>query len=278
MKWGPVPTEPDEGYLLGVNETELERLRFQHGVWKPVTDGFLERISVADGWHCLDAGGGPGFVAMDLRERVGETGSVTLLDPSSMFLDWFARECRGHSWKNVRALRGTVDQAQIPRGEFDLVFVRWVIAFVADPSRFIRKLITALRPGGIIAFQDYYYEGLSLFPRGGVFDDAADVVRAYYRYGGGDPYITGRIPEIVREHGLSVIDFSPHSLAGGPGSGIMEWGDRFFVHHIPLMAEKGLLTASRASEMLADWRAHRSDPGAIFFSPIVVDVAARMPG
>ncbi|HMK38710.1 MAG TPA: class I SAM-dependent methyltransferase [Bacteroidota bacterium] len=270
--------EPDEAYLLGVNETEMERLRFQHGVWKPVTDGFLDRIGVRSGWHCLDAGGGPGFVALDLRERVGEKGSVTLLDPSSLFLDRFVRECRLRTWENVRTLRGKVEEAPIPPGEFDLVFIRWVVAFVPDPAGFIRKLIAALRPGGMIAFQDYYYEGLSLFPRGGAFDGAADVVRAYYRSGGGDPYVTGRLPEILREEGLSVTDFSPHALAGGPGSGIMEWADRFFVQHIPLMAERGLMTAPRASEMLADWRAHRGDPDAIFFSPIVVDVAARMPG
>ena len=270
-------TEPGEEYLLGVNDLELERLRFQHGVWKPVTDGFLDRIGVSEGWRCLDAGGGPGFVAADLRERVGESGEVTLLDPSSMFLGWFSGECRRKSWTNVSTLHGRVDEVRIPPAQFDLVFVRWVIAFVPDPPGFIRALIGALRPGGTIAFQDYYYEGLSLFPRGGAFDEAADAVRAYYHSGGGDPYVTGRIPEILREAGLSVTDFSPHALSGGPASGIMQWAHRFFVPHIPLMAEKGILSPSRASEMLADWHAHMSDPGSIFFSPFVVDIAARMP-
>ena len=269
--------ESGEGYLLGVNEQELERLRFQHGVWKPVTDGFLDRIGVAQGWRCLDAGGGPGFVAMDLRRRVGERGEVALLDPSSMFLDWFTGECRTKSWTNVSTLHGRVDEVLLPAARYDLIFVRWVIAFVPDPSGFIRSLVGALRPGGTIAFQDYYYEGLSLYPRGGAFDGAADAVRAYYDSGGGDPYVTGRIPEILRESGLSVTDFSPHALAGGPGSGIMQWADRFFVPHIPLMAGKGILTPAGASAMLADWHAHMSDPGSIFFSPLVVDIAARSP-
>jgi SAM-dependent methyltransferase len=269
--------EPGEEYLLGVNDLELERLRFQHGVWKPVTDAFLDRVGVASGWRCLDAGGGPGFVAMDLRDRVGESGQVTLLDPSKMFLAWFAGETRRKSWTNVSTLEGRVDEVRIPRAQFDLVFVRWVIAFVPDPSSFLRKLLGALRPGGIIAVQDYYYEGLSLFPKGGAFEGAADAVRAYYRSGGGDPYVTGRLPEILRESGLTVTDFTPHSLSGGPGSGIMQWASRFFVPHIPLMAEKGILSPSRASEMLTDWHAHMSDPGSIFFSPIVVDIAGRLP-
>ena len=270
-----VGKEPE--YLLGINQIEFERLRFQHGVWKSVTGGFLERIGVAPGWRCLDVGGGPGFVAMDLREKVGESGAVTVLEPSKMFLDWFRNESQQRGWKNVQTIHGSAEHANLPKGLFDLIFVRWVIAFVADAAAFIRALIPALRPGGVIAFQDYYYEGLSLFPRGGAYDGMADVVRAYYRSGGGDPYIAGRIPAILRNHGLNLIDYTPHCLAGGPDSAIMEWGHRFFVSHIPLMAEKGLISAMRADELLADWHAHRTDPDALFFSPLVVDVAAKTP-
>ena len=69
-------------YLLGVNQQELERLQFQHGVWGHVTKKFLGRLNVGNGWRCLDVGAGPGLVSMDLRELVGQTGEVTALDPS----------------------------------------------------------------------------------------------------------------------------------------------------------------------------------------------------
>jgi SAM-dependent methyltransferase len=268
----------EQEYLLGVNQTEFERLRFQHGVWKGVTEGFLDRIGVASCWRCLDVGGGPGFVAMDLRDRVGEGGQVTLLEPSRMYLDWFKNETELRSWKNVRTIHGSAELADIPKGAFDLIFVRWVIAFVADPEAFIQSLVPALAADGVIAFQDYYYEGLSLFPHGGAYDEMPQVVRAYYRSGGGDPYIAGRIPAILRSHGLRIIDYTPHSLAGGPESAIMEWGHRFFVSHIPLMAKKGLISGKQADALLADWHAHRKNPDALFFTPMVVDVAGRLPG
>jgi len=35
-----------EEYILGINQEELERLRFQHGVWKDVTDDFFDRIGI----------------------------------------------------------------------------------------------------------------------------------------------------------------------------------------------------------------------------------------
>jgi SAM-dependent methyltransferase len=272
-----VAAEPENGYLLGVNASELDRLQFQHGVWKSVTDAFLRRTGVAKGWRCLDVGGGPGFVAHDLRVLVEEDGEVVMLEPSAMFVRQFGEEVRRQGWNNVRSIQGSAEEAILPVGHFDLIFIRWVIAFVRDPSTFIHRLLPALRPGGIIAIQDYYYEGLSLFPRGGAFDRMAEIVRAYYRSGGGDPYVTGRIPGILRDRGLRIVDYTPHSIAGGPRSDIMEWAHRFFVPHIPLMAEKGLITLQEAGELLGDWHAHRSNPDAIFFTPIVVDIAGKAP-
>ena len=264
-------------YLLGVNAAELERLRFQHGVWASVTNRFLDRVDVQKGWRCLDVGAGPGFVSMDLRERVGNHGEVTALEPSKLFLDWFKHESEERDWKNIKFVEGTAEEAELPQKHFDLIFVRWVIAFVADPETFLQRLFTTLRPGGIIAIQDYYYEGLSLYPRGGGFDSMADYVRAYYATVGGDPYVTGKIPTIFKKNGLRLVDFTPNSLAGGPESGIMEWAHRFFSTHIQMMVDKGVMTQHQGDAALADWFAHRDNPDAMFFSPIVVDVAGALP-
>ncbi len=260
-------------YLLGVNHEELERLRFQHTIWGEVTNSFFSRLNVREGWKCLDAGAGPGFVSMDLRERVGAGGEVTALEPSKIFLDWFQHRVIEKGWKNVQCVNAAAEDAHLPSHYYDFIFARWVIAFVPDPEKFLVKLLSSLRPGGIIAFQDYYYEGLSLFPRGGPFDRMAEVVRAYYHSNGGDAYVTGRIPALFRKHGLRMIDFTPHSLAGGPDSGIMEWAHRFFTVHTQHMVDKKLITQAEGDALVADWHAHRANPDTLFFSPIVVDVA-----
>jgi SAM-dependent methyltransferase len=262
-------------YLLGVSEDELDRLRFQHEVWRPVTGAFLDRLGIPKGARCLDVGAGPGFVSTDLCDRVGPSGEVTALEPSPFFLDHLKARATAEGRNNLRCVLGKVEDAALPPRSFDLIFVRWVIAFVADAEGFLARLVPALRPGGILAIQDYYYEGLSLFPRGGAFDGAADAVRSYYRSVGGDPYVTGRLPSLFRRSGLELIDFSPHSLAGGPGSGVMEWGHRFFGRHLHTMVEKGILSPESGRAMLADWNSHRENPDALFFSPLVIDAAGR---
>jgi len=266
------PNEHDD-YLLGVNQRELERLQFQHSVWGPVTRKFLARLNVGKGWRCLDVGAGPGLVSIDLRELVGATGEVTALDPSQFYLEWLGRQASDNGWTNVKCVQGSAESAVLPSRSYDLIFVRWVIAFVPDPEKFLLPLFNALRTGGVVAVQDYYYEGLSLFPHGGICDTMPDIVRAYYRSGGGDAYVAGKIPAIFRKHGLDLTDFTPTRLSGGPTSGVMEWAHRFFSLHIPLMADKGVILPGQADALMADWETHRQNPDTLFFSPLVVDVA-----
>jgi SAM-dependent methyltransferase len=267
----------EPAYLLGVNQTELERLRFQHGVWKPVTDKFFERLNIRKGWKCLDVGSGPGFVSMDMRALVGSEGEITALEPSEFYLNWFQRHAESQGWSNIRYIHGTAELAPLREKYYDFIFARWVIGFVPDPEKFCEQLFRALRPGGIVALQDYVYEGLSLFPRGGAFDAMPEAVRAYWRSGGGDPYIAASIPKIFRAHGIRLIDYTPNCLAGGPESGVIEWAHRFFDTHIQEMVDKKILSQSEGDAAWADWRSHRSNPDTIFVSPIVVDMAGVSP-
>ena len=262
-----------QDYLLGVNQTELERLEFQHGVWRQVTDKFLDRLKIAKGWKCLDVGAGPGFVAMDLRDRVGDSGEITSLEPSEFYLEWFRKECETRGWTNTRYILGSAETAELPRGHYDFIFARWVIGFVPDPEKFIVQLLRALRPGGIIAIEDYVYPALKFYPTGGPFDGMCDAVRAYWRAGGGDPDIASRIPSFFRKYGVNLTDYTPNVLAGGPTSGIVEWAHRFFSTHVDAMADRGVITREQGKAMFADWLAHRENPDAMFFSPTVVDVA-----
>ena len=176
-------------YILGINEEELERLRFQHGVWKKVTDDFFDRIGVGEGWKCLDVGAGPGFVAGDLRSRVGDEGGIDVLEPAGYYLDYFRDHATEQGWKNITYHLGTAETVELPKDQYDLIFVRWVIGFVPDPKKFIENLLPSLKKGGIIAIQDYLYAGLGLYPKGGAFDNALDTVIRHWATGGGDAFI-----------------------------------------------------------------------------------------
>lgn len=262
-------------YLLGINEKELERLRFQHHVWRGVTESLFDRLGVRAGWKCLDVGSGPGFVTIDLRNRIGQKGEITALEPSELFINSLKNEVDRAGWKNIKLINGTVDQSWLPENYYDFIFVRWVMSFVSFPYIFLSRLVPSLAPGGIIAIEDYAYEGLSLYPRGGAYEHMADAVKKYYTENRGDPYIGARLPSMFKKAGLKLIDYHPNCLAGGPGSGVYEWAHSFFTVHTQMMVEKGIISQQLGDEMLADWHKHHENPDSIFFSPIVVDAAGQ---
>lgn len=268
-------TDKSEEYVLGVNDYELERLQFQHGVWKEITDGFFDKIGVKKGWKVLDVGSGPGFVSFDLRNRVGSTGAVTALEQSDMYLNYFRSECEKNSWDNMYAVLSSVENTGLLDNQYDLIFVRWVIAFVPDPDLFLDKLIASLKPGGIVAFMDYAYEGLALYPRGGAFENMPETVRAYWRHGGGDPYIGAKLPLMFKKRNIKVTEFYPVAQAGGPSSGVFRWADKFFTVHIQQMVNMGVTTQEIGDEMLKDWIKHRNNPDSVFFSPTIIAIAGK---
>lgn len=262
-------------YLLGVNQYELDRLEFQHNVWKELTESFLDRLNIGAGMKVLDAGSGPGFVTMDLRKRVGDSGEVTALEPSKMYLDHFRNYSGEKGWNNTEFILGNAETAELPKGHFDLIFARWVIGFVPDPELFVKKLTLALKPGGILALQDYAFHGLNLYPRGGSYEKLSPAVEEYWKSTGGDLRIAARIPGIFKAEGLGLIDYKPNTLAGSPGSGVFEWHHLFLTQHVPLMAEKNIISIETGKEIIEDWNAHRANPDSLFFSPLVVDMAGK---
>lgn len=264
-------------YLLGVNDYELDRLHFQHGVWKGVTDNFFDKLNVKPGWKTLDVGSGPGFVSFDLRERIGDAGEITALEPSEMYLNHYKNYVKEKGWQNAKAISGTAETAELPENYYDLIFARWVIGFVPEPELFISKLARALKPGGILALQDYAFHGLNLYPAGGDYDKLAPYVSEYWKLTGGDLRIAERIPAMFKKLGLKLSVYKPNSIAGHPGSGIFEWHHLFITHHIPIMVEKNIMPEHTSKAILDDWNSHRANPDALFFSPLVVDMAAVKP-
>lgn len=264
-----------EDYILGTNETELDRLKFQHSVWGSVSRDLFSRLKISKGMKCLDVGAGPGFASFDLREIIGEEGELTILEPDENFLNHLKSVSQKNNWTNIKYIKGIVEDGLLNENYYDFIFVRWVIAFVPGPEKFLTILVNSLKENGLISVQDYAGEGPKIYPGGGVFENVYDTVRKYWAYGGGDLYVGKRIPEMYRKSGVELVDFKANCLAGGPDSGVFRWADKFFTAHIPHMIELGIITEEYGKDILEDWYKHKSNLNSVFFSPIVVDVSGR---
>ena len=264
-------------YPLGTTDQELERLTFQHEVWGPVTRAFLARIGVGAGARVLDLGCGPGLVTYDLAELVGPRGEVVALDESARWIEHVERELVERRLSNARVLRARIQEVELEPESFDFVITRWVLSFLPDPAGVVRRIARSLKPGGVFAVEDYNHEGVSLFPESEGFRAVVRATRAMYTQSGGDAWVAARAPAIFRAAGLETISIVPNVLCGGPDSPAFRWAGTFFPHFSQPMEAKGLLTSAERRQFLEEWAARAADPNAMFFSPVVVDAAARKP-
>jgi SAM-dependent methyltransferase len=277
-KSAPPPAAAD--YVLGVNDVELARLTLQQAVWGHVTDAFLDRIGVPAGGACLDVGCGPGLLLDGLSRRVGPRGRVDALDESPVWRAHVEAQERRRPRGNVRLVLGRVgpeiaSDPPLVDGTYDVVVARWVLSFLPRPREVVARLARLLKPGGVLAVEDYNHEGISLFPESEGFRAVVRATRALWASRGGDMWLAARLPGVFRAAGLDLVDYVPTVLAGGPGSGVFRWADAFFPAHSENMVRAGLLTAAERERFLGEWAERLADPDATFFSPILLDVAGR---
>jgi SAM-dependent methyltransferase len=150
-----VPDRPDDAiYVLGYSAAERQRLRDQAETVAPSTRALLTDAGITPGMRVLDVGCGPGDVALLAAELVGPAGEVVGVDTEPRSLA-FARE------RAAAAGAGQVHFVQSDLREFvpdqpvDAVVGRFILMYLADPAGVVRHLTTHLRPGGIVAFQEF---------------------------------------------------------------------------------------------------------------------------
>lgn len=112
----------------------------------------IDAGSPAPGESVLDLGCGAGDTCLELARRVGETGQVVGLDISAPLLERARERVAEAGLSHVDLQRGDVQVHELPPAAFDLAFSRFGVMFFEDPRAAFANVLSALRPGGRLAF------------------------------------------------------------------------------------------------------------------------------
>lgn len=144
--------EPD--YVLGHSEVEIVRLIQQAQLCHDSTRRLFQDAGIVPGMRVLDVGSGPGDVALLLATMVGPHGEVVGIERNRESLRLARQRVRFAGHGNVQFIEADIEEG-ISDGTFDAVAGRFVLMYVQDPVATLRSFVRSLRPGGIVAFQEY---------------------------------------------------------------------------------------------------------------------------
>jgi SAM-dependent methyltransferase len=266
------PTAPSNKYryLLGDSRREAERLRRQARLWDPTARALFDRIGVKPGWRVLEVGPGAGSLHFELRRRV--KGPIDAVERSPTFASALRARCWRDGFGQGTVWESNLIEAALPRAAYDLIFARWVFLFLPDPEAHLRKLVAALKPGGILAIRDYCGATLRRVPEPPHWENFLQADLAFFASQGGDANIGARLPSLYERLGLDMIDVTPTIKSGPAGSPVWNWITAYFMGVMPQLAAFRPFDAAQASRLRRDWRAAGRRPTSLLIAPALIDV------
>jgi SAM-dependent methyltransferase len=262
-------------YLLGAARKERARLQHQASIWDPKALALFERLKVRRGWRVLEIGPGQGSVHAELRRCV--RGPVDVVEPSATFADGIRKLWRRDRFGDGQLWQCNLIDAPLPRNTYDLIFARWVFLFLPNPDAHVRKLAAALKPGGLLAIEDYSRWTLRMVPEPPEWENFLKADGAFFASQGGDVNIAGRLPQIYAKAGLDLVEITPTTKYGRPGNAEWKWLTTYFLGVLSKMAAFRPFTPTQAASLRRHWLRAGKNRTSLLISPTVLDVVGRKP-
>lgn len=265
----------NDEYVLGTNNTEIERLGLQHRVWRRFVLDAWERAGLNEGMTAADLGAGPGHAAIDLARIVGALGRVDAYEVSERFCAAMHRL----GAENLVPIRADLASAKLPRETYDFVWCRWLLPFVGRSDHVVAQAAAALRPGGTAVFHEYLdYSSWHLLPPVPEVERFVALVMQSWREAGGDPDVGQHLPAMLHGEGLEIVETRPLNWIATPRDYSWRWPEAFVLSNTARLSEIGMIDAKEAEAIRAAWSAAARRGEVRMSTPMVIEVIARRPG
>jgi ubiquinone/menaquinone biosynthesis C-methylase UbiE len=135
--------------ISGANEADMTDIVGE------MTGRLLVDAGIAAGMRVIDVGCGRGDVSLQLARLVGPQGRVLGLDRDARPLAVARERASELGLTNLEFAEGDFSALAPGRELFDAAVGRRVLMYQPDPTEAVRRLAAAVRPGGVVAFQEH---------------------------------------------------------------------------------------------------------------------------
>lgn len=259
-------------YVLGTDQTELQRLKLQHDLWRDHLIRLWDKANFKSGQSVLELGCGPGFTTEDLAKHLQYRSEVAAVDISNNFLDYL----KNKNISKVTTHKSFIEDLNLPKKDYDAAFCRWLMIFIPDIEKAIIQISKHLKPKAIFAIQEYIsYDSFSIAPDAPIMKKVVDAIFKSWMDQGGFPNQGRRLPMVLERNNFTVLEIEPIARVCRPDEPLWQWPNSFFHSFIPRLVQTNYLTAEDQIEFFKTWENLKTIKGAFCATPTVVNIIAR---
>lgn len=254
------------GYVHGYSERETRRLGDQADALAALLH---HGTAYPPGSHVLEAGCGPGAQTVHLAASSPGARIVAVDTDRDSLARARARVTAQVPSAQVEWVRADLFDLPYGDGEFDHVFVCFVLEHLRGPERALARLRRLLRPGGTITVIEGDHGSVFFHPHSDRAQKAVEQQVRLQSAAGGDALIGRRLHPLLTDAGYEDVTVSPRTVyADGSRPGLVEGFTRnTFIAMLELVRRDvltaGLSTAAEWDRGMADL--HRTaGPGGTF--------------
>jgi len=229
-------------YMLGHANHELDRLVSQGRFLGDLSRHFLHLAGLEAGMRVLDVGCGAGDVSFLAAAIVGEAGSVVGIDRSADAIAIAGKRAAAAGLANVRFDR--LDVADLPpEPAFDAVVGRLVLMYFPDPAAVLRPLARVVKPGGLVTFHEFDFDGMKCEPACPLFDKVMAWMRQTFSRAGAEIRMGAKLGRVFEDAGLPTPQMRLESrVERGPDSAVYDQVAGVMRTILPLVEKTGVAT------------------------------------
>lgn len=242
-------------YALGHSQKEIQRLLVQGQLLNAFTSRMLGNAGITTGMKVLDVGCGPGDVSLLAAEMVGKTGSVLGVDSNASILQVAQARVQHAGLTHVRFLAADIRDLALD-GQYDAIVGRLILEHLPEHTAILNRLLHHLRPGGIVAFQEYDMVGIAEapLPHSPLLEQVANWVLQVFQRVGVEIRMGMKLSGEFLEVGLPAPEVRYEAAIGGGPSWVgYEWFASSVRAVLPLILQFGIATTEEVEiETLED--------------------------
>lgn len=118
----------------------------------------VEHLAVEPGMTVLDAGCGPGRLAIPLARAVGAGGKVVAMDIQRGMLARVKEKAEAASRTNIEYLQAGLGEGKLPVNRFDRAVLVTVLGEIPDQASALAEIFAALMPGGLLSVTEVIFD------------------------------------------------------------------------------------------------------------------------